>query len=391
MSTDLDTRLLRTLRGQADSTTQWVTPGPVLRQQAAARTRRRRQTATVAATAVTVAAVLAGVLTLSHGPRQATPAQPTPSPTASRADQKSALLQAEVPVEAVHDMKMQLALGDAQLTATAPMPRSGDTAMLFTSRLPPSTGSRLTAYTVTYDGKTARAGTVATIADSDVGVIALPVRDLDATALLVVSSLWPDGDVQVTTAAPGEQPNIRPARLQDGIAVVSVPGPDVITGLRVWVTDSDRRLVYEHIPGGLLPVADPTWLPQIVAWSGHDQPQSVQVRTDGTTACRFTVAGFNSPDVFVMDWNLFDDACAPVDGTLRLLLADDRRYSSVTGIAPTGTATVRLRWRDGSTTDVPVSPDAPHAFIDTSGHRPDRLTAAEALAADGHVTANAGP
>ena len=116
----------------------------------------------------------------------------------------------------------------------------------------------------------------------------------------------------------------------------------------------------------------------------------MQVRTDGTTACRFTVGGFWSRDVFVMDWNLFDEACASVDGALHLLVADDRHYSSVAGLAPAGTASVRLRWRDGSVTDIPVARTPPFAFIDISGNRPDHLASAEARDLNGDLVASRG-
>ena len=56
-------------------------------------------------------------------------------------------------------------------------------------------------------------------------------------------------------------------------------------------------------------------------------------------------------------WNPFDVACTTIDNEgLQLLLAEDRRYSSVTGVAPDGTATVRLTWRSGSDTDVTETP-----------------------------------
>jgi len=72
------------------------------------------------------------------------------------------------------------------------------------------------------------------------------------------------------------------------------------------------------------------------------------------------------------------------DRRLHLLLAADRRYSSVAGLAPAGAATVRLSWRHGSPTEVPVTADsvAP-AFVDNSGRPPLELVRAEALDASG--------
>lgn len=171
--------------------------------------------------------------------------------------------------------------------------------------------------------------------------------------------------------------------------MVPVPGPQVVTGLRVLGPEPDRVEEYAQIPGGgLLPDDVPRWLPQIAAWSGTGSQQSVQVRTDGATACRFTV---NGRVEHAMSWNLFDQACAPVDGRLHLLLADDRQYSSVTGLAPDDATSVRLRWGDGSATEVPVTPAPPYAFVDTSGRRSDQLIAAEALNQRGDVLATDRP
>ncbi|MCY7340668.1 MAG: hypothetical protein LH603_02070, partial [Pseudonocardia sp.] len=84
-------------------------------------------------------------------------------------------------------------------------------------------------------------------------------------------------------------------------------------------------------------------------------------------------------------WNPLDTACAPVDGRLHLMLADDRRYSSVAGLAPAGTTSVRLYWRSGddsAVSEVPVTTtDGVTAFVDSSGRRPDHLVRAEATQA----------
>jgi len=220
-------------------------------------------------------------------------------------------------------------------------------------------------------------------------VIALPVRDRAQDMLFVLATNWPEGEVEVTTAEPGQRPRTQSAPLADGLAVVPVPGPQVVTGLRIVGPEPDRAEEYAQIPGGgLLPDEVPRWLPQIAAWSGTGSLQSVQVRTDGATACRFTVNGLVE---HVMSWNLFDQACAPVDGRLHLLLADDRQYSSVTGLAPEDATSVRLRWEDGTVTEVPVTPAPPYAFVDTSGRRPDRLISAEALDQRGDILATERP
>ena len=77
---------------------------------------------------------------------------------------------------------------------------------------------------------------------------------------------------------------------------------------------------------------------------------------------------------------------------LHLLLAADRRYSSVAGLVPAGAVTVRLSWRHGPPTEVPVTDDsvAP-AFVDNGGQPPLQLVRAEALDQQGQVLASAVP
>jgi hypothetical protein len=90
-------------------------------------------------------------------------------------------------------------------------------------------------------------------------------------------------------------------------------------------------------------------------------------------------------------WNPFDTACATVDGDLHLLLADDRRYSSVAGIAPPAATRVRLRWRDGGSTTVRTTGGPVNAFLGPQDGSPRRLLLAEAIEADGMVLATALP
>jgi hypothetical protein len=134
----------------------------------------------------------------------------------------------------------------------------------------------------------------------------------------------------------------------------------------------------------------PRTLERVVTSSAGPPSQPVQVRTDGSTACRLTVGSWWEGPAYVT-WNPFDPACAPVDGDLHLLLAADRRYSSVAGVAPSGTSVMRLSWRDGSVTEVPVAHDEVPAFVDSSGRAPVQLVRAEALDQQGLVLAAAVP
>jgi hypothetical protein len=151
------------------------------------------------------------------------------------------------------------------------------------------------------------------------------------------------------------------------------------------------RAVVDTIPAGSLLGPDvPRTVDRVVTTSAGPPTQPVQVRTDGRTACRLTVGSFWDGPAYV-PWNPFDAACAPVDGELHLLLATDRRYSSVAGVAPSGTSVVRLSWRNGSTSEVPVAHDEVPAFVDSSGRAPLQLVRAEALDQQGEVLATAMP
>ena len=126
----------------------------------------------------------------------------------------------------------------------------------------------------------------------------------------------------------------------------------------------------------------------VVSTSSH---QPVQVRTDGRSRVPFHHARPGAARRFVLQWNPFDEACVTIDPSkLQLLIAEDARYSSVAGVAPPGTGVVRLHWRNGDVTDVPVADDEVPAFVDTSGHRPDRLTLAQAIDTAGDETATGG-
>lgn len=361
MSVDVEQRLRRTLHEQAATAYAPEVPGPVLRLRAEARTRRRRQSA--AAALVAVLTGVAALATVWSRPAPPVPAQPRPAPS--------------VPEDVVKDIRFRLALGDAELVATTRLPGSDELVLLFSDDQTSAAPSRLVLSTVTFDGDTARHRALLWVSPTD-PVTALPVTD---RLLLVRAPDWPDGTVEVTTARPTEEPTTRTARLEHGLAVVPIPAPDLVTGLRVL--DPDSTEVYAGIPGGeFLPAGVPRWLPQIAAAAERGRLQSAQVRTDGRTACRVTA---NRDGLDVVGWNLFDESCHTVDGRLHLLIPEDEQNSSVAGISPEGTASVRLQWKDGTVTDVPVEPLPPYAFVDSSGHSPDQLVQAEALDSNGRA------
>jgi hypothetical protein len=194
--------------------------------------------------------------------------------------------------------------------------------------------------------------------------------------------------VEAISSRPGEPVRRTSAFVHDRFALVPVTSPESVTRVRVL---RQGRAIVDTIPAGaLLGPAVPRTVERVVTSSSGPPTQPVQVRTDGRTACRLTVGGFWDGPAYV-PWNPFDSACAPIDGRFHLLLATDRRYSSVAGVAPSGTSVVRLSWRDGSATEVPVAHDEVPAFVDSSGRAPQRLVRAEALDQQGLVLASAVP
>jgi hypothetical protein len=236
-------------------------------------------------------------------------------------------------------------------------------------------------------GSAAVSGTTGTF-PSYSSLIALPVHDGDATMLVLLLPPGIGDTVEATSSVPGRPLQRTSAFVHDRMAFVPVLGPESVTRVRVL---REGRPVVDTIPASSSLGADvPRTLERVVATSGGPPNQPVQVRTDGTTACRLTVGGWWDGPAYV-PWNPFDAACAPVDGRLHLLLAVDRRYSSVAGLAPPGTTSVRLAWRDGAATEVSVTRGGAHAFVDSSGRRPDLLVRAEALDAQGLVLATETP
>jgi hypothetical protein len=219
-------------------------------------------------------------------------------------------------------------------------------------------------------------------------LIAVPVRDGDRSVLVVLLPSRLGDTVEATSSRPGEPVRRTSAFVHDRFALVPVTSPESVTRVRVLARG---RAVIDTIPAGSQLGPDvPRTLDRVVATSAGPPNQPVQVRTDGRTACRLTVGAFWDGPAYV-PWNPFDSACAPVDGRFHLLLAADRRYSSVAGLAPSGASQVRLTWRDGSTSEVPVTPDQVPAFVDSSDRAPLQLVRAEALDQQGQVLASAVP
>jgi len=389
MSTDLERRLHDELHDRAGDAAAWRQGGATLRRTAAAHRARRLRTGAVVAAAASVVAVIAGISLGTGGRPDSAPASPTSSPTVTDAatGPRPELIQAPVSDAVVRKALQEFALGHGELLATATLPRSRETVLVLSGQLE---GARFTfVYTVTVHGDRLLAGTQATYRPGD--LIAQPARDGDGndSSLVVVAPRGTEADsVEITTSLPGE--DIRPwmVSLDSGLAMLTLPSPTSATRLRLL---HEGSVIEDRIPADYhLSDSVPRPLGRVVVSTSSHQP--VQVRTDGRSACRLTTRGLEPPPIFVLEWNPFDEACVTIDPSkLQLLIADDARYSSVAGVAPPGTGFVRLHWRNGEVTDVPVADDEVPAFVDTSGHRPDRLTLAQAINTAGDETARVEP
>jgi hypothetical protein len=388
MSTDLEQRLRDELRGRARDAGPSRTSGGAVRHTAAVRRGRRLRAGAVAGTAALVTALVAGaVITAGGGSPDDLPALPTSTPTSSPTGSSTTsedVVRVQVPPAQLERAYALMSAGRPPLLAAAALPRSGDTVLVFQQGI----ADRTVVRTVTlHDGKPLL-GTLAFARSWD-QLVAQPARDGAGATLVVVVPLGSHADsVEVTTSIPGK--DIRTGRVDlDGrLAMVPIdPGASVTRLVQLH----GGSVVEDRIPGDFhLSPSVPRPLARVVVSAGTTQ--LVQVRTDGVTACRLTTNELESPDVVVMEWNPFDEACARIDPSgLRLLIAADRRYSSVAGVAPTGSVDVRLHWQNGDVTNTPVAVDEVPAFVDTSGRRPDRLVLAEALGADGTVLAQARP
>ena len=389
MSTDLERRLHEELHDRAGDAVAWRQGGATIRRTAAANRARRLRTGAVVAAAASVLAVIAGISLGTDGRPDSAPAGPTSTPTVTDAatGPRPELIQAPVSDAVVQKAMQDFAFGPAELLATATLPRSRDTVLVLTSQLE---GARFTfVQTVTMHGDRLLAGTRATYRPGD--LIAQPARDGDGndSSLVVVAPRGTEADsVELTTSLPGKDIQVRIAGFVDGLAMLTLPSPTSATRLRLL---HEGSVIEDRIPADFnLSDSVPRPLARVVVATSSYQP--VQVRTDGRSACRFTTRGLEPPTTMVLEWNPFDEACVTIDPTkLQLLIAEDRRYSSVAGVAPTGTGFVRLHWRNGDVTDVPVADDEVPAFVDTSGHRPDLLTLAQAINTAGDETARVEP
>jgi hypothetical protein len=402
--TDLETRVRDTLTDRAGAAGSWQVSGPALRSTAARRrhTRRLRAATAVGATAATIL-VVAGVSLGSGGGTDGAPlpgatdrpsAGPTSSPTTratGSAEPRPELLQVPVADDLVQQALSTFAMGDSELLASATLPGSGDTALVFREQLQ-GDDDLIAVQTVTVHRSDLLAGTL-TLYRSDDDLVAQPARDGDASTLVVIAPPGSDADsVAVTTSLPGEDIDVRAADLRGGLAMVELPGAQSATRVRLLRQGTP---VADSIPGGYhLGESVPRPLGRVVAETG--KYERVQVRTNGRSACRVSVTDLEGLNPFLTPWNPIDEGCATIDpGRLQLLVQDDRRQGSVAGLAPTGTAVVRLFWRVGKGTesnDVRVTRSGGViAFIDTSLRSPDQLIRAEAWSSDGDVLATALP
>jgi len=397
---DLETRVRDSLTDQARLAGEWRVPGEVLRGAAAARTSARRRSAAAATGGLLVVGLVAAAVVTGGGrdtdpPPAATDtptASPTPSDTSTPVVLRPELLQVPVDDTIVQRALAKFGIGDAELLASAALPRSGDTVLVFRDE-PGFEDSRVVVSTVTVHRGRLMAGTLAHYRSGD-AFVAQPVRDGVASTLVVIAPPRSGADsVEVTTSRPGKDVQLVTTQLNDDLALVELPAPQSATRLRLLRQGS---VLADRIPGDFyLEDSVPRPLGRVAAETEGYQP--VQVRTDGQTACRFTAFGLDGPDAFGISWNPFDVACATIDREgILLLIAEDRRYSSVAGTVPPAAVQVRFTWQSGSDTDVTATPvrnpgDEVPAFIDESGHRPDQLVRAEALDASGDVVATAIP
>jgi hypothetical protein len=387
VTVDLEARVRAELVARAADAGVLPVAGAALRE-----TARRRRTARLRAGALVVAAVAAvtaGAVALRGPANDSAPTpvqQPSTTATTAPAAPDPAWLQ--VPL---HDAAYQQVLaatgGDSQAAPllTARLPSGRVAVLVATERVDPRLWVAGATLASDQPGAHAVSGTSGHFPSYD-SLIAVPVRDGDRTVLVVLLPSRLGDTVEATSSLPGQPVRRTSAFVHDRFALVPVTSPEAVTRVRVLARG---RAVVDTIPAGSLLGPDvPRTVDRVVTTSGGPPNQPVQVRTDGRTACRLTVGGFWDGPAYV-PWNPFDAACAPADGRLHLLLAADRRYSSVAGLAPAGAATVRLSWRHGPPTEVPVTADsvAP-AFVDNSGRPPLELVRAEALDASGTVVAS---
>ena len=164
--TDLETRVRDTLIDHAGTAGEWRVPGELLRVAAADRASSRRRTAAVAAGAVVAGVAVVTGTTLGTGdgrdsaPLPGATDRPTSSATTTATGPRRELLQVPVTEEIVQQIRLDLALGTSELVATAALPRSGDTLLVFAHRLD-GDDPRTVVDTITLDRGRPLVGTVA--------------------------------------------------------------------------------------------------------------------------------------------------------------------------------------------------------------------------------------
>ncbi|HET9945114.1 MAG TPA: hypothetical protein VFR56_05645 [Actinomycetes bacterium] len=401
--TDLETRVRDTLTDHAGAAGPWQVSGSALRATAAHRRTRRLRAATALGATAAAIAVVAGVSLATGGGTDGAPlpgatdrpsSGPTSSPTTEvtgSAEPRPELLQVPVADDLVQQAVSTFALDDSELLASATLPGSGDTLLVFRGQLR-GDDSGAVVQTVTAHRSELRAGTL-TLYRPGADLVAQPARDGDGATLVVIAPPGSDADsVDVTTSLPGKDIDVRSADLRDGLALVELPGAQSATRLRLL---RQGTTVLDSIPGDYhFGASVPRPLGRVVAETG--EYERVQVRTNGRSACRVTVTDLEGRNPFLTPWNPIDEGCVTIDpDRLQLLVPDDRRSSSVAGLAPTGTSVVRLVWRVGKDTesnDVRVTRSGGAiAFIDTSMRSPDQLIRAEAWSSNGDVLATVLP
>jgi hypothetical protein len=395
MSTDLEQRLHDELHTRAHDTGPWQRGGATLRRAAADRRARRLRTGAAAAAVIVVVGAIVAALSGS-GTERPPVVRPTPTPV-STTQPDPAWLQVPLTGDLVSRALAAAGMsGSGRPVVSVRLADSGRVVVLLADvqLADLAAGDGLAVTTVTLDSSRAGAAAVSGTSGrypSWSSLVAQPFRDGSRTRLLVLLPPKAGDTVIATSSQPGGQPLTNTQFVHDRLAVLAASAPDAVTRVQVF---RQGRTVVDTIPASSYLREDvPRTLERVVASSGGPPSQPVQVRTDGRTACRLTVGGWWEGPPYV-PWNPFDDACAPVDGELHLLLAADRRYSSVAGLAPAGTTSVRLYWRSGSddaVSEVGITTDADvTAFVDSSGYRPDTLVRAEAIRA-GDVIATATP
>jgi len=391
---DLETRLRDEMTLRAGETSRWSTPGSALRGVATRRRAKRLRATATAGSVLAVVAIVAGGVVAREAAQGPGPG-PGPGParvTATSAPTETGGLQRVDLTPRMLAAAVTATSGDSLDTLRVALrsPWTRDTIVVLNRGLPEPGGVRLATAAISQDG-TVRRGTEAIHRwGAPTDVIAQPVPFGDGAALVVlVPRLFDNDTVEVTTSEPGKEPEIATVPLRAGAAVVPVTRPDTVTRLRIL---RDGTELYDDVPAAWYLTEDvPRDLDRIAVSSGLGASQSAQVRTDGTRACRFTVGGFWPNGGKAVPWDPFDHACARIDGSLQLLLAEDRAYSTVAGVAPTSAATVRLYWDNGGSSDARMATGKVKAFIGPTGHPPDTLRRAEALDEDGTVVATATP